>query len=206
MPYTQHKGIDASHYDGNPEVDMHLAKKSGIDFWFEKASEGLVKDPTFANRQPRIRATFPIRGWYHFCHCDGIDPKLQGIFFADTIGKLQDHEYAAFDIEQGWGSLTGEEGIQYLLKLISAFKFKTGSKDNQIIIYGSLGWLRGQFGESLSKLTNWHLWAARYNSTLGDTSPWSAALIWQNSETGNINGVNNKNADTDIWLDGHWPL
>ena len=206
MSYTQHKGIDASHWDGNPDVEMHLAKNSGIDFWFEKASEGLSEDPTFKNRQSRVRATFDVRGWYHFCHCDNVDAVKQGEYFASIIGPLEKNEYAAFDVEQGWGSLTGSDGTDYLLKLIEGFKSKSGATDDQIIIYGSLGWLRGQFSESLNNLTNFHLWAARYNTELGSTSPWSASLIWQSSETGTVPGIARGYADIDYWLDGHWPI
>ena len=202
MSYTI-KGLDASHWDGNPEVDMHKAKEWGIQFWFEKATDGLSTDPTFNKRQQRVRDTFTVRGWYHFCHCDHIETSEQGKYFANKIGSLQKNEYAVFDVEEGWGSLTGEKGIEYLLELIAAFKTQSGANDDQIIIYGSLGWLRGQFGKSLSKLTKYHLWAARYAHQLGDTSPWSAALIWQKSESENVPGVGVK-CDLNYWLDDHW--
>ena len=204
MPYTKIKGLDASHWDGNPDVDMHKAKDWGIQFWFEKATDGLSVDTVFKTRQERVRETFDVRGWYHFCHSN-LDAIEQGKFFAKTIGALQSHEYAVFDVEQGWGDLEGEKGIEYLLKLISTFKMDSGAKDDQIIIYGSLGWLKGQFGSALSKLTDFHFWMARYGvSNPGDTSPWSAALIWQSSETAIIPGVTDGYGDLDYWLDGHW--
>jgi GH25 family lysozyme M1 (1,4-beta-N-acetylmuramidase) len=203
MPYTKIKGIDASHWDGTPDVDLDKAKKSGIQFWFEKASEGLSVEPTFKKRQPSIRKAFTVRGWYHFCHCDNIDAVTQGIFFSKAIGVLQAKEYVAFDVEQGWGSQKNEDGIKYLLTMIDAFKVHSDATDDQIIIYGSLGWLQGQFGKSLSKLTKYHLWAARYADQLGDTSPWSAALIWQKTESENVPGVGVK-CDLNYWLDGHW--
>ena len=204
MSYTI-KGLDASHWDGNPEVDIHKAKEWGIQFWFEKATDGLSTDPTFNKRQQRVRDTFSVRGWYHFCHCDNIEADAQGKYFADKIGPLQKHEYAVFDVEQGWGSLTGLKGIEYLLEMIKAFKTQSGAIDDQIIIYGSLGWLRGQFGDALNKLTDFHLWAARYGvKDLGNTLPWSAALIWQSSENATIPGVSSGSGDLDYWLDDHW--
>ena len=91
--------------------------------------------------------------------------------------------------------------------MIGAFKTHSGAKDDQIIIYGSLGWLKGQFGKDLARLNMFHLWSARYGvSDLGDTSPWSAALIWQTSESATIPGVANGYADLDYWLDDHWAV
>ena len=203
MSYTQHKGLDASHWQGG-ELNMHEAKNAGISFWFEKATEGTSTDPTFAERQPRVRATFDVRGWYHFCH-DTIDAVAQGEHFASVIGPLQPKEYAVFDVEQGWGSLTGEAGVEYLIKIIEAFQHKNGATDAQVVIYGSLGWLRGQFGDSLSKLTRFHLWSARYAMALGNTSPWTMALIWQSDEYATIPGVGVHSVDLDWWLDGHFP-
>lgn len=204
MSYTQIKGLDASHWDLG-ELNMHEAKSNGISFWFEKASEGLSTDAKFAERQPRIRATFSVRGWYHFCH-DTVDATQQGEHFANVIGPLQSHEYACFDVEIGWGSLTGEAGVNYLINIIEAYQAKSGSTDAQIVLYGSLGWLRGQFGSALSKLTRFHLWAARYAPALGNTSPWPMALIWQSDESASIPGVAEKSVDLDWWLDGHYPI
>ena len=205
MGYTQHKGVDISHWQSG-ELGMNAAKQAGVEFWFEKATEGLSTDPTFAERQPRIRATFDVRGFYHFCH-SSVDAVQQGEHFSNIIGTLQPHEFAAFDVEAGWGSLTDEAGVDYIIKIVKAFQAKNGATDAQIIIYGSLGWLRGQFGPALSKLTVYHLWAARYGVTeLGPTSPWEASLIWQNNQYGTITGIGTKEVDCDVWLDGHYPV
>ena len=203
--YTTHKGIDLSHQDGNPDVNLHEALNSGINFCFIKATQGTWTDPKFVNRQPRVRETFPVRGFY--CFVDSTTGAVeQGNYFAETIGKLETNEYAVFDLEDGGMVLTGSEAVTYVMNMVAAFKAKSGSIDNQIIIYTSIAWAIGQFGEGLSQFTNWHLWAARYNSELGSVAPWSAALVWQNSEHGTVPGIGTDTVDLDLWLDGHWPI
>lgn len=205
--FTKYRGLDASHFQGD-ELDMHAAKAAGISFWFEKATEALSTDPTFLERQPRIRATFAVRGWYHFLRSEP-DAVAQGQHFAKVIGPLvnsaTEAEYAVFDLESGF-DMTGEAGIDYVIKVIEAFQAVNKVPDDRVIIYGSHGWLVGQFGPSLSKLVKYHLWAARYNATLGSVAPWSQALIWQNSEFGTVEGVGAKSVDLDGFNSDHWPL
>jgi GH25 family lysozyme M1 (1,4-beta-N-acetylmuramidase) len=208
MSYSQHHGVDASHYQVT--VDMHAAAAAGIEFWYEKATEGFSTDPAFVSddRQARMRSVFAVRGYYHFCHCDGIDAVLQGEHFATVVGALQTNEYVFVDIEAGWGSLTDAAGVNYLLDLIDAAQTAGGYTDAQTVIYGSVGWLRGQFGDDLSRLAaRFHLAQAEYGVTEpSDPSPWSMALIWQYGEFGNVAGLGQGCVDTDVWLDGHWPI
>lgn len=189
-------GLDASHYQGG-ELDMHEAYKDGkIRFWFEKATEGLSTDGTFSERQPRIRSVFPVRGWYLFVH-SSVDANLQADHYCSVVGRIEANEYVALDIEDGFGDLSGSDGIDFILKLAARIKRNLSITDDQIVIYGSLGWMRGQFGDALSGLARFHLWVARYNSTIGNVSPWSGALFWQNGEFGTVPGVGSGNMDTD---------
>jgi GH25 family lysozyme M1 (1,4-beta-N-acetylmuramidase) len=200
MPYTQRKGFDASHYDD--PVDFGAAVEAGYEFVFLKASEGLGDDPTFLARQPVVREKFPVRGYYHFIRSAGIDATQQGQHVRNVVGQLTANEYVVFDVEDGCG-LSGSDGIAYLETLISAAGYAT----EQVMIYTSLGWFNDTFGAAGAQLSDYHLWAARYGPELGDTSPWSAALVWQSDEHADIPGIaSGGSGDLDWWLDGHWPV
>jgi len=200
MPYTQHKGFDCSHYQADP-VQFHTAKNAGYDFCMIKATEGMGIDPTFKDRQPRVRQVWDVNLFYHFMRSRNLDAADQGKHLADTVGPLKAYEYAMFDLEDGYG-MSGTEGIQYAQKMIDA----SGYNPAQIVVYLSEGWATGEFGDALKALTDYHLCDARYSSKIGSTLPWSAALIWQYDQYGTVPGIGAHSVDLDFWLDGHWPL
>ena len=89
--------------------------------------------------------------------------------------------------------------------MLETLKGALDVRDGRVLLYGSLGWLRGQFGERLRDLTAMPLWAARYAPALGDPAPWERATLWQTSDRGTVAGVGTGEVDLDLWLDeGAW--
>ena len=78
------------------------------------------------------------------------------------------------------------------------------------MLYGSMGWLRGQFGDALDGLTWLRLWAAggpeysTHGSDVPDMSgynvaPWNHWTIFQYREFGTVPGAGTGSVDTDQW-------
>lgn len=200
-----HKGVDLSHY--NPAVDFGTLKRNGIEFVGLKATEGRsYTDITFSLRRERThRVGFKHVPIYHFLHpeqeMEGQAEHFSKILLAQ--GALDPTEMIAVDVEStpGWIGVNAADSAKKVADFVYFTKQNLSLKASDFLLYGSLGWLRGQFGDHLASLVFMHGWFARYGvQELGDTSPWPKPLIWQNSERGKVPGVSGL-VDTDIWLD-----
>lgn len=196
------KGVDLSHY--NQPVDFHTLKASGVAFVALKATEGLSNtDATFADRRQRAHAVgFQKVILYHFLHpTDQAGDEAR--HFSTVVGELLPGELVAIDVEAtpGWDQISSAAGVAKIQNWIAQVKAALGILDNQIVIYGSLGWLKGTFGKYLNQLTHWRLWVAHYEvPSPGDVNPWPDWLIWQNSEHGTVPGAGAAGqVDTDQW-------
>ncbi len=202
------RGVDLSHH--NSGVDFEALKAAGVRFVALKASEGSGnQDGTFVDRwNAAADAEIEVLIAYHFFH-PAEDTLGQARNFLDVYGTgMPDlDELIAIDVEStgGWGDVDRATAVERIIDLIAAIKTGTGAKDEQILIYLSLGWARAQLGSHLSRLTPWKLWAARYGPELGDPSPWGHASVWQNCEHGSVPGAGSGDVDTDVWL-ADWPL
>lgn len=196
-------GVDISHLDSN--VDFAAAIEAGdLDWIGLKATQSVnFTDPTFKER----RALAHAKGLkailiYHFFDPTE-DAAAQADYMKSVVGDLQPGEHIVVDVEsaKGWDQLTPKQSYQKVYNWTGEVKRVFNLNGTQQILYGSLGWLRGQFGNYLKYLTFMWLWAARYESaTLGDISPWKVVLVWQNSEHGTVPGIGKGTVDTDIWM------
>lgn len=195
-------GVDLSHY--NEHVDFHALAAAGVTFVALKATEGLGNtDPTFASRRQLAHLVgFDRILIYHFLHPSD-QAADEARHFATVVGTLQPNELVVIDVEAtpGWDKVGAAGGIAKVVNWIAQVKAAMGLTDDQVIVYGSPGWLRSTFGAYLPQLTKWRLWAARYNAVgPGDISPWADWLIWQNSERGTVSGGGAAGTvDTDRW-------
>ncbi len=205
---SNQRGVDLSHHNDN--VNFAQLKADGIQFVALKATEGVGNvDPTFATRrQQALAAGFHKILLYHFLHPTN-DAAAEADHFADVVKALHINERIVVDVEAiakspgDWDHLSVATKLAKVKNYVFEVKTRLHLSASDVIVYGSLGWLRGEFGSHLSELTFMPLWAARYGvSELGDTSPWPKAMIWQNSEHGTVRGAGAPGqVDTDIWLD-----
>lgn len=190
-------------------MDFGTLKAAGVEFVALKATEGAgYTDPTFEDRQARARRVgFHRLAFYHFVRPLD-DPRVQALRFARAVGSLRPNELLALDVEpvpdaaQDWPRISAIGGRNVVISLLETIKGALGVQDGRVLLYGSPGWLRGQFGDRLRDLTVMPLWAARYAPDLGDPSPWPRATVWQHSEHGTVDGAGLPNeVDLDLWLD-----
>jgi GH25 family lysozyme M1 (1,4-beta-N-acetylmuramidase) len=198
-----HKGCDTSHYQIS--VDFGTMKNEGnIEFVGLKVSEGIGnRDQTFGDRRNRAHEVgFQWYLLYHFFHpTDDIAGQVQN--YAGAVVFLQPGEKIAIDIEStpGWDQLSPLESFNRVTAWVSQCKSVFGISANSFVLYGSYGWLQGQFGEYLDQLAFMIFWDARYNSVIGPTGALKPQ-IWQNGEYGTVPGVSGgANTDTDLWVD-----
>lgn len=204
-------GVDLSHHNSN--VQFGEMKAAGIAFVGLKVTEGRGNiDPTFADRRPRAHQVgFGRYLLYHFFH-PLETPAAQALHYTAQIGKLQSGEMIAIDLEStpGWDQLSPKESADAVIAMVAAVKAELGAKDADIVIYGSMGWLRGQFGDQLARLTLWQLWPAGgpdYNvhgapepdDLHFSVAPWPTWLIFQYGQYGNVEGAGDGDVDTDCW-------
>lgn len=199
---TTHKGVDLSH--NNPTVDFGTLKAAGIEFVALKASEGATfRDDQFQDRRQRATLVgFHKRLYYHFVHPE-VDAKAQAQNFLGAVQAIGAHEIVVLDVEamKGWDQLSVPNKVDLINDIVYWLKSGLSIPASKVMLYGSLGWLRGEFGSHLADLTYMRLWAARYEvQDLGDTSPWRHETIWQNGEHGRVAGVGGE-VDTDLWRD-----
>lgn len=200
----QIKGVDLYHNDVN--FDVHGLISEGIKFIALKATQGASEvDPDFKDRF-NVCSTFMAQPniviVYHF-FVPSDYPEAQADHFASTVGKLKPGQYIAVDLEDtpGWKGLTEYGSVSLVLRFVKRLKVQLGLTDKDIFIYGSIGWLRGQFGTYLRLLSDWKLWVARYGvEDPGDVSPWTVWTIWQNNEYGTDKYAGSAGSlDTDLW-------
>ena len=206
MASSTNRGVDLSHH--NASVDFGTIKEGGVSFVALKATEGAgYTDPTFADRQARARLVgFEHLLYYHFVR-PREDPRVQAFHFAKVVGALKPNELLALDVEptadpaDGWQWMSALSSRNVVVSILETVKGAMSVHDGRVLLYGSPGWLRGQFGSRLAELTGMPLWAARYAPALGDVSPWPHATLWQDSEHGTAPGAGEPGeVDTDLWM------
>lgn len=191
------KGIDLS--ENNPSVDFLQVKRDGFDFDFLKATEGATyNDSTFHSRFALSKLAGLKTGAYNFSRPATSTALDEVRHFVETVlaaggfeswPEYPNHVAGALDLEDA-GGLDSASLQAYAETWLTEFEQLTGKK----------GWL--YTGESffneygLSNVitkTGAELWLAAY----GTTQPNLKEVIWQNSDTGIVQGVQGK-VDTDV--------
>ena len=206
-------GCDLSHWDQDVDFGTILTAlkaqpnaDQSRQFIALKCSQGTGNvDPTFADRRARAHtAGVPLVLLYHFLEApasstSGTD---QAEHFSATVGDLAANEMIALDVEQA------VDNAAVASDFVASVKETWSLTDDDVIFYGSPGWLRENFGSPLAEFTGLKLWAAEYAPALGDVSPWAKATIWQNSERATVEGAGAPGTvDSDVWIaEDEWPV
>jgi lysozyme len=189
------RGVDLSHFNADP--DFHAMSHSGIAFVFLKATQGLgFVDATYTDRRQRAREVGLRVGSYHF-----FDPcssgEDQARHFLSVVGCLAPNELPpALDLEAaiGWDSISVEQRIEQVGAWLSTVENALGVRP---IVYTSIGWWQGVFGEA--DFSGHPLWLAHYAGSSGDTAHWKSWTVWQNAQFGTVVGAGVGCIDTDQW-------
>lgn len=193
-PIPGNQFIDLSHHQSDSEFSFNDLRNTNVTGIALKTTQGTnFTDPTYVERIARARTIEWPDGIVHYHFFDpSKDPGEQATYFAECIkasGGLKPGETVAFDLESqsdpnAWNGV----GVNAVLPFGASVKGQLVIRDADCEIYGSLGWLKGQFGLDLVRLTPWALWVARYAPELGSVSPWPTWKRWQYCETGGISG------------------
>ncbi len=186
------QGIDVSHYQGT--VSWPDVRQAGIEFAFAKATDGLTwTDPQFAVNWQQMQAAGVLRGAYHFFEPTD-DATGQAQFFLQTVQLVAGDLPPALDVETAASSATALwDGVATWLQTVAA---ATGV---QPFLY--LDPTFADENQAPASLAAYPLWIADYG-VVQPTLPagWSGWTIWQNSETGVVQGIESA-VDLDV-LDG----
>ena len=188
------KGIDI--YNGTGTVDFSAVKKAGYDFVMIKSSEGhtLVDKSLTRNLTEAAKAGLHT-GVYHWFWGRSAEETQQEIdFFLKTVKGCQMEMPVALDVEQADLLKLGRDKLtQYIKQWCDGVK----AGGYYPIIYANKAWLSSYI--DMSKLLNYDIWIAQYNSKITYTGAGNIGM-WQYTSTGKVPGVGggNQNADVNV--------
>ena len=196
-------GIDVSSWQG--AINWSSVKAAGVEFVFIRAgyrgySNGrLVKDTYFdQNVRGALAAGLDV-GVYFFSQAITVAEAREEAAFVHNIIKNYDITYpVAFDAEySGSSNRTGRaDHLSPTTRtlMVNTFLSEIRNYGYTPMIYTGIYFMRDELQMSL--LSNYQLWLARYNSTLGYDG---AYKCWQYSSTGRVSGISG-NVDMNVWL------
>ena len=181
-------GIDVSHFQG--KIDWQDIKRDKIKFVFAKATDGITYiDPTFLDHCQQLHNLNMPFGAYHFFEPLD-DAEAQAKHFVTVLKHCQFTLRPVLDIEINKG-MQADKIRSEATKWLHYVEQKIGCKP---IIYTYSFFWNSNLGQQFS---NYDLWLADYSKapTLPTTKKnW---LMWQHSQTGDINGING-HVDLDV--------
>lgn len=187
-------GIDVSHLQGN--VDWARVKAAGVQFVFLKATEGgTYVDPSYQGNRAGLKAVGLPCGAYHFFRPKGpVQKQIDN--FCNTVGKLQPGDLPpVLDIEapEDWVGIAIPDRVKMILQWLNAVEKRLGV---QPIVYINNPMARDELASDPA-LAKYLLWLAHYTNRPAPTvpKPWTAWTIWQYSEHGTVDGINDKEVD-----------
>ena len=193
-------GIDISKWQG--EVDFNKVKEAGCEFVIirigvmkDKDSE-LVKDNTFDANYKNAKAAGLKVGIYVYSEANNVDTAVSNAeFIIDTLKGDKLDFPVAFDWESWTYFNSMEMNLHMLNEMYDAFSAKLEEAGYDTMLYSSQNYLNNVWMD----LKDYKIWAARYSSNAPEIEKTgNRFLIWQNSNTGKINGVDG-NVDFDIY-------
>lgn len=172
------KGIDVSHWQGNPNFKQ--VKAGGYKFAFLKATQGTnYKDTAFETNFINAKKAGLYVGAYHYATFSTVaQAKAEAKWFIKALkGKTLTFP-AVLDLEENKGGASKkvltDGAIAFMEALESAGYFA--------MIYSGKSFYENTLDQL--RLKPYATWIARYNSTLG-----RSAGIWQYSDRGSVKGV-----------------
>ena len=184
------KGIDI--YNGTGTVDFSAVKKAGYDFVMIKSSEvhTLVDKSLTRNLTEAAKAGLHT-GVYHWFWGRSVEETQQEIdFFLKTVKGCQMEMPVALDVEQADLLKLGRDKLtQYIKQWCDGVK----AAGYYPVVYANKAWLSSYI--DMSKLLNYDIWIAQYNSKITYTGAGNIGM-WQYTSTGKVPGVKG-NCDID---------
>ena len=189
------------------------ADEAGHQFAITKATQGdKFVDPTFDENWAGMRRVGLIRGAYHYFRPE-YDPVKQADHFLRVMEGIN-HAYdlpLILDVERGnarerelWRALGNTNArLNHVRRGLERLEQRTG---RQPILYTNLATWREYFGDS-SSLSRYPLWIANYGvnqpNVPGNNWGGQGWSLWQFTESGVVDGVNEGDPPTDInWFPG----
>ncbi|MFE4142636.1 GH25 family lysozyme [Peribacillus sp. YIM B13472] len=176
------KGIDVSHWQG--AINWEEVAKAGVKFVFIKATEGTSysKLSYFKENAPQALAAGLKVGAYHYAKFATVsEAKAEAAYFLDSISSFALNYPVVLDLEENKKKAKKKTLTDAALAFLEAIE----EAGYTAVLYTGKYFLENTLDES--RLTNYSLWIARYNSTLG-----RGADIWQHSDSGKIRGIRTK--------------
>lgn len=179
---THIKGIDVSHWQG--AIQWGKVAKDGVQFVFIKATEGTnySKLSYFKENAPKALAAGLKVGAYHYAKFSNVaEARAEAAYFLDAICSIALNYPLVLDLEEN-KKATGKHA---LTDAAIAFLEAVERAGHAAMLYTGKSFLENALDES--RLANYPLWIARYNSILG-----RSADIWQHSDSGKVDGIGTK--------------
>lgn len=178
-------GMDISHYQGEINWDQVAAMRiddDSIQFVFIKATEGLnLEDDRKRQNAYGARGADIDYGFYHFFILSQ-SARKQAEFFCEEIGGYNFDLRPVLDVEPD-GEVVGSK-LRDSVKVFLDFVHMRLQVRPIIYTYHNL------YKEHLSRM-NEHFWVAKYSKSCPAMSD-ENVIIWQFSETGNVDGIGEK--------------
>lgn len=188
---------DSSSYQGL--IDWNAERAAGIVVGIEKATQGTgYTSAVFAENWRRMKAAGLLRGAYHYA--DAGDPIAQVNHFLAVVGPLDPTDRLWLDIEAA-------DGPAWAYQFMVELERRTGGDPTRIGVYTGR-WYIDQTGgpAAWQALTRWAYWYSGYTASPpspAQLAPWGRCVLWQNTSTAHINGVQGA-VDASIIQDGGW--
>lgn len=190
-------GIDVSKWQG--EIDFDKIKDAGCEFVImrigvmkDKDSE-LVKDSTFDNNYKNAKKSGLKVGIYVYSEANNVETAISNAEF--IINELNGDKLdfpIAFDWESWTYFNSMEMNLHMLNKMYDAFSNKLKEAGYDSMLYASEYYLNNVWMD----LKDYTLWVAKYSSKNPEITNGNKHILWQNSNTGRIDGI-----DSDVDLD-----
>ena len=190
-------GIDVSYVQKN--IDWQKIKNAGIGFVFARIGYGRElsqKDVMFESHYAGAKTAGLLVGGYHYSYAMDIDGALKEakVCLAMLDNKTLDLPIA-YDMEEAKQfSLSPEE----LYSIYKAFSKVIEAAGYKCILYTNKNWLINKWEKTALSTEGVPIWMAQYNKTMTYAGKCKIA-IWQNSSSGDIEGVSGR-VDTNVLL------
>jgi Lyzozyme M1 (1,4-beta-N-acetylmuramidase) len=182
------KGIDISHYQGNP--DFKRLKAVGIQYVLLKATEGVdYIDPCFhANASAAAAAGLPI-GAYHFLRSGDVGAQARDCLAA--IKPCRITWPVAVDVEHAELAAFGRDR---LTDVVLDFCTQIRAAGYRPMLYSNYDWLYGSRRLDVTRIraAGIPIWLAWYSSATPASADRSGLCdMWQYASDGRVDGIGN---------------
>lgn len=192
-------GIDVSKWQG--EIDFEKVKEAGAEFVImrfgvmkDKDSE-LVKDNTFDTNYANAKKAGLKVGIYVYSEANNEKTAISNAKF--IIDELKGDKLD-FPVVFDWESWTYfnsmEMNLHMLNKMYDAFSKTMEDAGYETMLYGSEYYLNNVWMD----LKDYTIWIAKYSTKEPSVENGNKILLWQNSNTGKIDGIDGE-VDLDIY-------